>query len=265
MGMWPTGRVIWRPMQPPVSPFDAATLAWVAAVVANGGTVSAGREQIVDDLIVGLKSDGLFTKLDRLWLLAAENAPSALTDIIADALATATSSPTFAVDAGYTGDGATSYVDSNFNPASAPSPKYVLGDATLFGWSNTGGTENKQFVGYGAETFIYPQFGDTNCYYNINQQGQQIAGNSFETGLFQATKTAVSTGQFFFNGSPVFSDTATATTVQSADFTICALPINGHYSLRQASALGIGAGFNATQALNLYNRLRTYMTAVGVP
>ena len=43
----------------PASEFEPETDAWVAEVVSNGGSVSAERQAIVDDLIAGLKADGL--------------------------------------------------------------------------------------------------------------------------------------------------------------------------------------------------------------
>src|SRR5689334_9572138 len=100
----------------PAQGFDASTTAWTSAVIGNGGSVSVGRKRIVDDLIVGLKSDGLFSKLDRMWLYAGENEPSALTDIIATSLSQKVNSPTFTADRGYTGDGSSGYINSNYNP-----------------------------------------------------------------------------------------------------------------------------------------------------
>ena len=95
-------RQLYRDYVEPLMP-DAATIAWVNQVVTNGGTVSAGRQTLVDNLIVGLKADGIWTKLERLWLFAAENTISALTDLVGLTLATANNSPTFTADVGYTG------------------------------------------------------------------------------------------------------------------------------------------------------------------
>src|SRR5215831_13637080 len=109
--LWPAGTAI----SVPAAAFDAATLAWVAAVVGDGGTVSATEKGYVDTLIVGLRADGLFSKLDRLWLLASENTHQAKIDIIALQSFTLTGSPTFAANAGYTGVGDTG-IDTNFIP-----------------------------------------------------------------------------------------------------------------------------------------------------
>jgi hypothetical protein len=44
-----------------------------------------------------------------------------------------------------------------------------------------------------------------------------------------------------------------------------ALRVAGIYSARQCCCLGVGGSLNVTEQGNLYNRLRTYMTAVEVP
>ena len=49
----------------------------------------AGKK-LVNDLIVGLKTDGVWTKLDRLWIFAAENAKSSIIDMVGLASSTPT-------------------------------------------------------------------------------------------------------------------------------------------------------------------------------
>ena len=60
---------------------NTETTGWIGKVYELGGTVSSTRRTLVDALISGLKSDGVWPKLDRLWLFAAENATSALVDL----------------------------------------------------------------------------------------------------------------------------------------------------------------------------------------
>ena len=62
--------------------FDAATTAWVNAVVTAGGTVSTSQKGYVDTLIKALKTASVWTSLSRLWLLASENTYQAGIDIV---------------------------------------------------------------------------------------------------------------------------------------------------------------------------------------
>jgi hypothetical protein len=249
------------------SPLDASTIAWIAAVVANGGSVSGSRESLVDALIVGLKADGIFAKLDRLWLFAGENEPSALTDIIADALATNVNSTTFTTDRGYTGNGSSMYIDSNFNPTTATSPHYIIDDATVFGWNNTAGMESRPLCGVAtiSKVHLYPEFTDGFTYARINAAEPAGVATSGVTGLYLVNTintTNVTTIQI--NGSTISSLVVAPTFLPNED--ILALKGDGpNFSGRQISCLGFGASLSTTEASNLYTRLRTYMTAVGVP
>lgn len=248
------------------SAFDPATNAWVTAVISNGGTVSVGRQTIVDTLIRGLKSDGIWSKLDRLWVLAAENTPSALTDMVVDALATAVNSPTFTTDRGYTGDGATAYIDTNFNANTATSPNFVQDSASLFAWSNTAG-QGGDMIGTTSETKsqINQRFTDNNCYYSLNgNTGASFANASDVTGLYLDTRTSSSVIRLDVNGSNANSASGNTSTTPS-NFDFCILRAAGTFSSRQVCCGGFGSQMSATDSTNLYNRLRTYMTAVGVP
>jgi hypothetical protein len=99
---------------PSAAPLQAETTAWVAQVVTNGGTVSAGRQTIVNNFIYAEKQAGTWALTDDYWGLWAENAPQALTSLKQRRLATVVAAPTFTADRGYTGNGTTSYVNTGF-------------------------------------------------------------------------------------------------------------------------------------------------------
>jgi hypothetical protein len=71
----------------------------------GGGALSNSELRLVSNLIRGLKTDGVWSSLDRLWLFAAENSTQALTDLVARSSATATNSPTFTANQGFAGNG----------------------------------------------------------------------------------------------------------------------------------------------------------------
>src|SRR5260221_11187046 len=117
---------------------DPSTLAWVNQVAINGGSVSNARQLVVDTFIITLKAKNVWTKCDRLSLLAAENTPSALTDLVSLTLSVAQGSPTFTTDRGYTGIDASStvYLDTGFNPT-VGTPQFAQNAGHLSAWSNT--------------------------------------------------------------------------------------------------------------------------------
>lgn len=248
--------------------FDSATTAWASAVVTAGGTVSGTRKTLVDALIVGLKSDGIWTKIDRLWIFAAENSQSALIDLVVLTQATAVSSPTFTIDRGYAGNGSSAYIDSNFNPTSG-SPNYTQNSASYFVWNNTSGLVGSPWVASQSSSFMIIGFSVNNHdYFAINDAVpfEEFTSQGGGTGLYTASRTSSSAAgaNFYFNGGSSISIGGTSGAVGSADFLV--LTQNAaNFGTRQLSCAGIGGGLSSAENTLLYNRLRTYMTAVGVP
>lgn len=260
---------------------DSSTTAWVAAVVANGGSVSAGRQTTVNNLIVGLKADGVWTKLDRLWLFAGENAASALTDLVADVLATATGSPAFVADRGYTGvdaDPATVYIDSNTNTTSLGG-NYTTNSAHVSAWSNTntvssanGGAIMGFYTAGGSRTYIFPRYPGDVAFIEANEPSPEFAGTAStdSTGHWVADRTDASTETAYRNGAVFANPNMAAATPSNTNCVFLAAHELGSGTNKTGSACqlamgSIGGGLTGTDVTNFYNRLRTYMTAVGVP
>ena len=186
---------------------EAETVAWIADVVSNGGTVSDARAALVDDLIVALKADGVWTKLDRLWLFAAENQPSALTDLVALDLATAVNSPSFTADQGYTGNGSTSYVNTTYNPTT-DAVSYALNSASVSFWGRTNRASNStEQIGAvsGSGAFIDVFEGNT-LWFFINTNSFSSVPNTLGSDGFFTLNRSGSAGanvQVYRNGSSV--------------------------------------------------------------
>src|SRR5262245_18164465 len=248
----------------PVTADDLAL--WVAAVVANGGSVSAGRQTIVGNLIAGMKTDGTWTKVDRLWLQDTENTASSLTDIKARALATAVSSPTFTANQGYRGTGS-AYIDSNL-ANNFGTGNYQHGSACHFAWNNTAGSDTGPIVGTGLTTRvseIFPAYTDGNCYASIHSGTWDVAfTHSGAAGLYLVNRTASNSMTLDLNGTQIGSGTLASTSLTSHHFTAMAGSSGLQYAtaFRQMSIWGFGGGLSSGERVALYNRLNTYRAAV---
>jgi hypothetical protein len=261
---------VWVPAAPA---FDPATTAWAAAVVAAGGTVSSPRKTLVDNLIVGLKTDGVWAKLDRLWLFAGENAQSADRDLVSPANpATLINSPSFTADRGYTGNGSNAYVNSNV-ANNAGGLKYTQDSACFFGWSNTAGGDNGGLIGMGlaggvSYTGIIPCHSNGNLYATINDPSNwwmNAANTGGPIGLYLLNRADSLHSSVSFNGSPFIGETTIPSAALSGENFQALATSGGTYSVRQCCAMGFGSSLSLGERTAIYNRLRTYMTAVGVP
>ncbi len=252
---------------------DAATDAWIAAVVADGGTVSGTQAGRVNTLIAGLKTDGLFTILDRLWLYAGESdTHQAKIDIISLATHTVTGSPTLAVG-GYTGNGSSEFIDTGFNPNTAGG-HFTLNSASFGAYvrGTTTGTKSEmgQLVTSSAKGCrLIGAFGGSLAILQLNGNVQDTPSNTSPQGSWILSRTGNTTVDYYRNGSSVGSgvDGAFALSDMSLNFYSLAENDDGaatNFSPNQQAACFIGGGLDATKEAALSTRLNTYMTAWGV-
>jgi hypothetical protein len=95
---------------------------------------SAGQQVLQNQLMLDLKSAGVWNKLDSFRVYATDGSSDfALIDWKRLITCTAVNSPTFTTNAGYKGNGTSSYIDSNFTP-STNGVNYTLNSASIFAY-----------------------------------------------------------------------------------------------------------------------------------
>lgn len=250
--------------------FDSVTVAWVNAVIANGGTVSAARKTLVNNLVVGLRADGLLSKLDRLWLLAAENSQSALTDLVGQSLSSVVLAPTFTVNRGYTFDGATNYINTFFR-VDVGTPFYSLNSAHVSAYCLTinTGADNQAMIGAtgnGNAGLVSNVGAALQFHCQINGTPDLNGGNTAIFGMAIISRTASNARSLYQNGHVVASDSAASVgipTVQTFYIGANDDGISNEYGANQIAAASIGSGLSDSDAAALTSRINIYMTAIG--
>ena len=225
------------------------------------------RKGVIDTCIGSLKTAGVWAKLDALYLFAAHDNQAALLNWKGATYdATAVNSPTFTTNRGFTGV-STGYVDSNFNPTTASSPKFVQNSATLGIWSRTSGAIGGLSVG-SSTAQITPLYTDTvNNYFACkvnNVSGPEIVTGSDGSALFTATRrgSATGDGEFYRNATTITS-TGFGTSATPTNATIRFCGIGAADWLGEALGGFIGEQLSDTEVSDTYNALNTYRTAVG--
>jgi hypothetical protein len=229
------------------------------------------------NLINGLVTDGVWAKLDVLHVYATQDATTALLNLVSTSFTgTANGSPSFTADRGYTGvdNSNTVYIDTQFNPTTASSPKFTTNSAHLSAWSNTAtrGATGGMIIGSRNASFqtdIIPEGTDGKTNFYCNSNGAPTGITSASAAGHYITNREVSTDyQGYKNGAQIF--TRTTGSVAPASGTFHVLKTNNISGSDfgvplQTCAASVGGGLTGTEAGNFYTRLRTYMTAVGVP
>lgn len=218
-------------------------------------TPDAARQALINDLIVGLKADGVWTALAGGWVSLANGDEQQMRLNMVDPTqeATAVNSPTFTADRGFQGNGSTSYLSTGVDSGDVSSST----NGTLFRWINIDpSSNNSDDIGSG-DRYRIRTAADGSALCRLNQSNNTTAATgSFHCVVREDASTSVS---YVDGGSPNTVSPISATS--SGEIFI--LRASSFSDSRAAVAGFTPSSLSAAQVLALYNRLNTYVTAIG--
>lgn len=248
--------------------YSAEATALFAAMSVQPTTTRKGQ---IDALIVGLKSDGVWTKLDWLTVLAAHDAQAGRVNWVTPAqVASEVNAPTFEVDRGYTGNGTTSYLASGWTSA-VVGAKMVLNNSSLFAWSRTDVNNTNQYDLGNARNQLNSRSlaaGGPVCRVNDGTGTGQTLASSI--GLTVATRTDSANRSLYRNASLLGTNAQASVALGTSEMFILAqnnsvspATVPANYSTRQIAVAGWGSHLTADNVTALHTRLNTFLTAIG--
>ncbi|SDJ61775.1 MULTISPECIES: hypothetical protein [Bradyrhizobium] len=234
------------------------------------------------NLICGLVTDGIITgtlsgaaacgtKLDALWIFATNTTTTANLNLCGtSATVTINGAPTFSTDLGYTTDAAgNNTLNSNFT-ASTAGGNMALNSAHVSAWNITGGAgSSDRLIGNNVATSnrvtLRPLDGTSNTGFTINNNTQDAVAGSVRNGHFLSNRSGASALQIYLNGASLGTGSSASVALTDQALQFGGDSTGGNGCACQIASASAGASLSSTDAANLYSRLRTYMTAVGVP
>ncbi len=258
--------------------FDADVVAWAAAVVTAGGTVSTARKALVQSLVTQLKACGAWALTDDYALYAAENQIQALVTLkrrITQTLGHKTSTdPSFVVNRGFLGnaDGA---ILTGWNPSSGTN-LFVKNSARYGFWCYAApSVTTAYYMGMSDVLFSEWNPGAANMQYGVNTRNaggfDTYAHGGNLTGWFTAERTASNAQAAYRNGAQVA--TGSQTTSDNLDnfsgmvlaSTQNGTTVQGPIDAGVSSAVWGAPLSNIAMYAAEYAAWRSFMTSVGVP
>lgn len=224
----------------------------------------------IDDFYVGLKADGIYTKLDEFWILGNQHEQCGLLGGKLLKNCTNVNAAAFVADRGFTG-AATKYLNTNFVP-SVDGVNFTQNDASFGIYCRTEGAEARgSGINAGANinrTYVYPRYTGDIAYFSINQPaaGEFSYATTTSLGLWVVRRTASNAVQAYRNGSQVATSTGASDGRAAYAIRILTIPTDdtpGLIDTRQHSFAFIGASLSATEQANLFTRIETLGDALG--
>ncbi len=229
---------------------------------------SDADKHYINSLIVSAKGHGWWDKMDAFYMFAiGTNSTDAKLNWKSTSY-TASGSPTWTAYRGFTGNGSSTYLNTNYNPF-ANGVNYTLNSASsgIYSLSNisastvemgasTGGLANRiEFaLRFGASAYIA---------INDNASSQAVSDSR---GMWIGSRTAANSFFVTRNGTVLFSPNTASTDRANFNIYIGAMNTGGvaaYHSAHQIAAAFISGGLSATEASVLSNDINTYMTAIG--
>jgi hypothetical protein len=246
------------------------TIAFNTQVLTAGGSLTPSELSALTLFETSMGSD--MAEFDRLWIHGLSNQVAARTSFVnpTSTPLTEVNSPTWTAYEGYTGNGSSSYLDTNFNP-STNGLKYTLNNASHSVYSRITAyfcaIGLLDTIGGNKISRIYPNYYNTYIIYSNNQAGDTLLASystNYEKGLLSAVRLSSNSVKYYRNGSQLLSDTTSSSGLANLNMFLLGCNYNGNLTEPGAyniSMSHIGSG-NINQS-NFYNAVQTLGTSLG--
>ena len=239
---------------------------------------SDARKAIIDAFIVGIKSDlsisNLSDAFDALWFMASHDQQAArLNWVEDDHNLTEVNTPTWTADQGYTGDGVTKYIATDFIP-STDGVNFLLNNNSFGAYCRLDLNATEAAIGTGVSlpsrsyTHILPRFSGNlfyrNCQNDLTSSASAIADS---LGLSACVRTASNAVGSYRNGSSAHTDVDPSTILSTIEFYLLGdNQLDVVSTLQFPSSNQIGFAFIGSGTIDqsaLYTRVQACFTSLG--
>jgi hypothetical protein len=241
-----------------IGQFDVSYQAILNYATTQGYTKPSAAQQIKQNkLVLDLKAAGVWSKLDTFAVFATDgNNNFALIDWKRLSQYTAINSPTFTTNEGFTGNGTSSYIDTNFIP-STNGVNFTLNNASRMAWVS-GTSTNTIIDGNGGQNNSFMNKSNSNSQrFNSSSNLSAIADNSPDG--YRLYNRTSSTNTELFVGTTQYSRTQTSLSLPTQSQQI--LQSSANRSSYKVAFYGMGASL-VSENTNFYNALNTYLTSL---
>ena len=246
-----------------IASFDADAVAFFNRVTTAGGTLSTTEKQAVNQLVLDLKANSLWTPMKAIYPMVGASAAACAQNLKSSSFTgTFTSGWTFA-STGVTPNGTSAYMDTNFRP----SINNIANSAHISFYSRTNITTQSVSMGcYSGSDYnqLAISFAGT-TYWNINNGSGSVAINSSTNslGFFLASRTSATAVIGQRNSTQISGTSAEARNAQNIYLGANnngGVPLS--FDTKQCAFSSIGDGLTDTQASNFYTAVQAFQTTL---
>lgn len=239
-----------------VSDFDADSIAFFDRVTAAGGSLSATEKQAVNQLVLDMKSAGIWSAMKAIYPMVGASAAACAQNLKSSSFTGTFSSGWTFASTGATPNGTSAFVNTG-----------ILGNTDLIGSSSGVGMYSGTNVnssgayGTGPTYHVYPSFIDGNTYYRpLNGYG--VTANNGTALGFTHQYTDGTNGHAFFNGTKKGTSVINTTMESAHLFFGGQRPSLTNYDDKQIRLAFASLYLTDAEASNLYTAVQAFQTTL---
>jgi hypothetical protein len=245
-----------------IASFDADAVAFFNRVTTAGGSLSLTEKQAVNQLVLDLKANSLWTPMKAIYPMVGASAAACAQNLKSSSFTgTFYGGVTFA-STGIKGNGTTGYMDTFLNVNTS----LTLDSTHLSFYSRTNVLEASVEMGVtgASNTYLLYKYSDGNAYSGIN--GPQVprpTAATPTTGFLIGSRTT-STEEKYYTNNVSQTLTSTSSSKQSKNLYLLAYNNLGFSqgSTKECAFASIGDGLTATDASNFYTAIQAFQTTL---
>jgi hypothetical protein len=253
-----------------IASFDADAVAFFTRVTTAGGTLSTTEKQAVNQLVLDLKANSLWTPMKAIYPMVGASAAACAQNLKSSSFTGTFSSGWTFASTGVKGNGSSTYMDTSLTPSGSLSQN----STHLSFYSRTTGNISSQMVEMGSygnssganATYLVTSYSST-IYPNLNSQESSGGSTPYTNRLgFKMFNRADSSNvRVFNNGTFLQSYARTSTTLNNLSLYVGAYHRDDSTTLSndlECAFSSIGDGLTDTQASNLYTAVQAFQVSL---
>jgi hypothetical protein len=243
-----------------IASFDADAVAFFNRVTTAGGSLSTTEKQAVNQLVLDLKANSLWTPMKAIYPMVGASAAACAQNLKSSSFTgTFTSGWTFA-STGVTPNGTSAFMNTGYNVNTEGS----LNSAHISAYIRNNVATGSQIGAYVGGSFhhLYARYTDTRAYIGVNSLEASLSSTN-STGFWIGSRI-ISTVQKLYRNNTTFIN-ATSVSTSKPNLNIYVGASNGSvidYSSTQNAFASIGDGLTDTQASNFYTAVQAFQTTL---
>lgn len=239
----------------PVLDTDPDAQAFFGRVIAAGGSLTTTEQIAITRLVLDMKSYSIWSKMKAIYPMVGASAAACAQNLKSSSFTGTFSSGWTFASTGVTGNGTSSYFNSNVNTLS----NLNQNNTHLSFYCNNSNSDNT--ADSGTENYTIQYYGGS-LYYRINTSSYVSLGTYSALGMTLGSRLTSTQQKLFKNGSIINTDNTTSLTPDNLNIYLGAINPGLFSTSRRYAFASIGDGLTDTEAADFYTCVNTFQVSL---